>query len=275
MGNAIIDIAGLPAPGDPAELGAISERVREMRFELPQMTYETYVEKVVEAGAIVEEMISGEAFVSPSAQMRVSPLGELELLSTHDQLLGGPSGQTYLGASFPANMQYGARIMSEAAKVGRRFAREGIVGRFAVDFVVVKNFAGDWEPYAIEVNLRKGGTTHPFLTLQYLTDGRYDADTNEFRTAQGHLKHYVASDHIASPSYRAFTPDALFDILSHHRLQFDHTSQTGVVLHLMSAVGSRGFLGATCIGNSPEDAQAIYNRLVAVLDEEAASALAR
>jgi hypothetical protein len=273
MGNAVIDISGLPAPGDPGESEAVNQRLREMRFELPEMTYKEYVEKVADAGAIVEELISGEAFVSPSAQMRVSPLGELELLSTHDQLLGGPSGQTYLGASFPADMQYGARIMAEAAKVGRRFAREGIVGRFAVDFVVVKNSQSEWEPYAIEVNLRKGGTTHPFLTLQYLTDGRYDAETNEFRTAHGHPKHYVASDHVASPSYRVFTPDMLFDILSHHRLQFDHTSQTGVVLHLMSAVGSRGFLGATCIGNSPEEAQAIYDRLVQVLDDEAAKAL--
>jgi hypothetical protein len=273
MGNATIDISGLPAPGDPGESQALSQRLREMHFELPEMIYEEYVEKVADAGAIVEELISGEAFVSPSAQMRVSPLGELELLSTHDQILGGPSGQTYLGASFPADTQYGARIMAEAAKVGRRFAREGIVGRFAVDFVVVKNSQGEWEPYAIEVNLRKGGTTHPFLTLQYLTDGRYHAETNEFRTAHGHPKHYVASDHVASPSYRAFTPETLFDILSHHRLQFDHTSQSGVVLHLMSAVGSRGFLGATCIGNSPEEAQGIYDRLVQVLDEEAAQAL--
>jgi hypothetical protein len=123
------------------------------------------------------------------------------------------------------------------------------------------------------VNLRKGGTTHPFLTLQYLTDGRYDADAGVFRTAHGHAKHYVASDHVASPAYHVFTPELLFDILSHHRLQFDHTSQTGVVLHLMSAVGSRGFLGATAIGDSPEDAQAIYKRLVDVLDAEAEKAL--
>ncbi len=124
------------------------------------------------------------------------------------------------------------------------------------------------------MNLRKGGTTHPFLTLQYLTDGQFDADAGVFRTAQGHPKHYVASDHVASPAYRVFTPELLFDILSHHRLQFDHTSQTGVVLHLMSAVGSRGFLGATAIGNSPENAQAIYRRLIEVLDAEAERALA-
>ena len=40
---------------------------------------------------------------------------------------------------------------------------------------------GSWTSYAIEINLRKGGTTHPFLTLQFLTDGRYDAETGLFR----------------------------------------------------------------------------------------------
>ena len=44
--------------------------------------------------------------------------------------------------------------------------------------------AGAWTPYAIEINLRKGGTTHPFLTLQFLTDGRYDPATGLFLTAE-------------------------------------------------------------------------------------------
>ena len=49
-----------------------------------------------------------------------------------------------------------------------------MLGRFALDFVVVQTLSGHGMPYAIELNLRKGGTTHPFLTLQFLTDGRYD-----------------------------------------------------------------------------------------------------
>ncbi|MFN0072595.1 MAG: peptide ligase PGM1-related protein [Chloroflexota bacterium] len=273
MGNAVVDLSVLPPPGDSREAKELTERLHRMRFEMADLTYETYVEKVVDGGAIVEELIIGEAFESPSAQLRVSPLGELELLSTHDQLLGGPSGQTYLGATFPANQDYGPQIMREAAKVGRRFAREGIVGRFAVDFVVVKSSSGEWEPYAIEVNLRKGGTTHPFLTLQYLTDGRYDAELGEFATAQGHPKYYLASDHVSDPSYRVFTPELLFDVLSHHRLQFDHTSQTGVVLHMMSAVGSLGNLGVTAIADSPDDARRLYDRFVAVLDAESQRAL--
>jgi hypothetical protein len=224
---------------------------------------------VAVGGAIVEELITGDRIESPSAQLRVSPLGEVELLSTHDQMLGGPSGQSFLGARFPANPAYAPAIMREAASVGRRFAREGIVGRFAIDFVAVQTRGGDWDTYAIEVNLRKGGTTHPFLTLQYLTDGTYDADRGRFTTLRGREKCYVASDHLESPEYRVFTPFALFDLVSRYRLHYDHTSQTGVVLHMMSAVGTIGRLGVTAIADTPADADALYQRFVALLDEEA------
>jgi hypothetical protein len=272
LGNAVVDLEGLPAPGDRAERDAIGERLRAMRFE-GNFAYDAYVDKVVEGGAIVEELIQGSELRSPSAQLRVSPLGEVELLSTHDQMLGGPSGQTYLGASFPADPAYASAIMRAAAVIGRRFVREGIVGRFALDFVVVRTADGHWEPYAIEVNLRKGGTTHPFLTLQYLTDGQYHAGSGTFTTALGYPKCYVASDHLSSPLYRAFTPEQVFDIVSRHRLHFDQTSQTGVVLHMLSAVGDLGNLGVTAIANTAAEAEALYNRFVGVLDEEARRSL--
>ena len=273
LGNAVVDLQGLPEAGTAGERAALAERLLSMRFELASLTYELYIAKLGERGAIVEELIRGDEIESPSAQLRVTPLGEVELLSTHDQLLGGPSGQSYLGARFPANPAYGPLIIREAAKIGRRFAREGIVGRFAIDFVVVRSAGGVWAPYAIEVNLRKGGTTHPFLTLQYLTDGSYDAGTGVFTTSRADQKCYVASDHVESPLYRVFTPDDLFDIVSRHRLHFDHTSQSGVVLHMMSGVGDSARLGVTAIADTPEEADALYTRLVTVLDEEARSAL--
>ena len=101
----------------------------------------TYVAKLAERGGIVEERISGREFRSPSAQLRVTPLGEVEALSTHDQMLGGPSGQSYLGCRFPASAEYGPAIMREAMKVGRRLMQEGVLGRFALDFVAVRNDA--------------------------------------------------------------------------------------------------------------------------------------
>ena len=286
-GNAIIDLRGLAPvagiddagrqhvstrPGSPIpatkEQAALEERLRRMKFELEGVTYDSYMKKLQERRGVVEERIMGEEFRSPSVQLRVTPLGKVELLSTHDQLLGGPSGQSYLGCVFPADTAYAGLISKEAGKVGRRLAKEGVIGRFALDFVVVRAKNGKWEPYAIEINLRKGGTTHPFLTLQFLTDGTYNPETGIFTAPNGQQKFFVASDHVESARYRTLTPDDLFDIVVRHNLHFDQTRQTGVVFHMMSALGELGRTGLTAVGNSHEDAKATYNRAVAVLDKE-------
>jgi len=271
-GNAVIDLTGLPFTGgaDPGrEKGMLEERLRAMQFELKGATYDSYMKKLQERKGVVEERIVGNEIRSPSVQLRVTPLGVVELLSTHDQLLGGPSGQSYLGCTFPADPGYAALITQEAAKVGRRLAKEGVIGRFALDFVVVRS-NGKWEPYAIEINLRKGGTTHPFLTLQFLTDGTYDPETAIFTAPNGRQKFFVASDHVESPAYRTLTPDDLFDIVVRHDLHFGQTRQTGVVFHMMSALGELGRTGLTAVGNSHEDAKVMYERAVAVLDQETA-----
>ena len=265
-GNAVIDLRGLPSL---VVKSMLEERLRAMKFELPGTTYDNYMTKLQERRGVVEERIIGEEFRSPSVQLRVTPLGKVELLSTHDQLLGGPTGQSYLGCVFPADIAYASQITQEAAKVGSRLAKEGVIGRFALDFVVVRAKDGKWEPYAIEINLRKGGTTHPFLTLQFLTDGTYDTETGIFTAPNGQQKFFVASDHVESPRYRTLTPDDLFDIVVRHKLHFDQTRQTGVVFHMMSALGELGRTGLTAVGNSHEDAKATYNRAIAVLDEEA------
>jgi len=270
-GNAVIDLTGLPAPGDSKKVAMLDDRLRAMMFELPGTTYESYMQKLQERSGVVEERIMGDEFRSPSVQLRITPLGKVELLSTHDQLLGGPSGQSYLGCVFPADTAYAPLITREAEKVGKRLAKEGVIGRFALDFVVVRGQNGKWEPYAIEINLRKGGTTHPFLTLQFLTDGTYDPKTGIFTAPNGQQKFFVASDHVESPRYRTLIPDDLFDIVVRHNLHFGQTRQTGVVFHMMSALGELGRTGLTAVGNSHEDAKALYQRAVAVLDEETRS----
>jgi PGM1 C-terminal domain len=267
QGNALVDLRGLPAVGSPGERAAVEERVRAMTFESAAVAFEGYAAELAERGGIVEERIAGEEVRSPSVQMRVTPLGDLEVLSTHDQLLGGPGGQSYLGCRFPADPAYAAAITREAVKVGERLAREGVIGRFAVDFVTVRS--GDtWEPYAIELNLRKGGTTHPFLTLQFLTDGVYDPDAAAFTAPDGREKFFVASDHVENPAYRSLTPDDLFDVAVRRRLHFDQSRQAGVVFHMMSALGEHGRIGLTAVGDSHAQADALYERVVDVLGEE-------
>lgn len=266
-GNAIVDLANLVA----TDRDAVQQRVREMHIEAKGVTPEAFLEKLAKEGGVVEERIAGSEITSPSVQLRITPLGEVQLLSTHDQWLGGPELQKYLGCIFPARGEYASAIADEALKVGRRLAELGVLGRFAIDFVCARQAVG-WKPYAIEVNLRKGGTTHPFLTLQFLTDGKYDPEAHEFRIA-GRKKCYVATDALTSESYRVFTPDDLFDIAVRSDLHYDPTHQTGVIFHMMSAIGDHGRLGLTAIADSTDDARALYQRTVAALDAEAQAAL--
>src|SRR4029078_11832081 len=147
--------------GDAKEAAMLGDRLRAMKFESQEVTYDSYMKKLQERKGVVEERSMGEEYRSPSGQLRVTRLGKVELLSTHDQLLGGPTGQSYLGCVFPADTAYGFQITHVAAYGGSSWAKEGVIGRFALDFVVVRAKNGKWEPYAIEINLRKGGTTHP------------------------------------------------------------------------------------------------------------------
>ncbi len=272
-GNALVDLEGLPRPGAPDEQRQVADRVREMSFETPDMPFESYVAKLKERGSIVEERIVGIEVRSPSVQLRVTPVGDVELLSTHDQILGGPSGQSYLGCRFPADFAYARAISTDAEIIGRRLAKEGVIGRFAIDFVVVCDDRGAWTPYAIELNLRKGGTTHPFLTLQFLTDGEYDPVTALFVTPFRKEKYIVATDHLESPVLRGLSLEDLFDIVARHGLHFDQARQVGVVFHMISCLTENGRVGLTAVGNDPADADRIYQQAERILLDEAAAAL--
>ena len=154
---------------------------------------------------MVESFVEGDVKRSPSSQNRVNAVGEAMPISTHDQVLGGPSGQVFLGCTFPADDAYRIEIQNYGLDVARVLAGKGVLGRFATDFVSVFE-DGAWKHHAIEVNLRKGGTTHPFLTLRFLTDGTYDSETGLFHSQSGREKFYYASDSVHSDHYKGMGP---------------------------------------------------------------------
>jgi hypothetical protein len=242
-------------------------------LENPKTDIATYLAAFDAGGGIVEERITGVELTSPSVQMRAHTDGTVELLSTHDQLLGGPSGQRFLGCVFPADPGYAPSIAEQAMVVGRHLAQLGVIGRFAVDFVTVRDDDGNWTPYAIELNLRKGGTTHPFLTLQFLTDGTYDGARGIFETATGVPKYLVATDHLEDERLKALTVEDLFDIVARHGLHYDASQHSGVVLHMFSSLAEHGRLGLTAVGNTADEARRIYRTAETTLLDEADRAL--
>lgn len=272
-GNATVDLTGLPTPGSPAEAAALARRVSEMSLEDPAVDVDAFLAKLAQRRGIVEERILGEEVRSPSVQLRVTPHGILEILSTHDQVLGGPSGQSYLGARFPADPAYASLITTEAVRIGEVLARKGVLGRFAIDFVVVRN-GPVWESHAIEINLRKGGTTHPFLTLQFLTDGRYDPQSARFLTPSGAERHLVATDHLHDPLLHGLRVEDLFDLVARAGMHYDQSRQRGVVFHMISAITECGQVGMTAIAESAAQAQEVYAEAEQALRAEAQAALA-
>jgi hypothetical protein len=254
----------------PAEVTRESIRaaIPELEFSIPECV-DAYFEKYAEMGGIVEEFLEGKEKVSPSAQLRVSPRGEVLPISTHDQLLGGPSQQVFLGASFPARDEYRMRIHRAGCAVGEALARHGVVSRFGVDFLLWRDDPhGEWEFAALEINLRMGGTTHPNLALKFLTGGTLDPETGLFLSPTGVPKYYRATDNLKSEGYRGLLPEDLIEVLTENRLHYSHGSESGVLFHLIGALSEFGKLGVTAIANSHEQADEIYRRTLVILDRE-------
>jgi hypothetical protein len=217
-------------------------------------------------GGVVEAYIEGGEKSSPSVQCRITPLGEVEIISTHDQEL---DGHVFKGAHFPADERYRLEISRQAKLVAEELKDRGVLGRFSVDFISVKE-NDQWKHYAIEINLRKGGTTHPFLMLQFLTNGVYDAGTGIYQTANRQARYYYASDNVQNDRYKGLIPQDLINIAMFHGLHFDGATQKGVMFHMIGALSQYGKMGMVCIGGSPEEANLYYQKTIEVLDAETA-----
>jgi len=273
-GNALFHLDGLaevaPRKADHNErVTAIRAAWPQLRFQCDQETWATFEKKIGELGAIAEAFIEGELKYSPSVQGRVTPQGEVEILSTHDQVLGGPDGQIFLGCTFPAADAYRLALQEMGRKVGENLAEKGALERYSVDFIAVHqpdNEAVPWQLSAIEINLRKGGTTHPFMALKLLTNGAYDTRDGKFYTNNGQAKYYKASDNLQKEAYKGLLPNDLMDIIMGEQLHFNSSDGIGVVFHLMGCLSEYGKLGLTCIGNTLQEAEAIYAQVVTAID---------
>ncbi len=267
-GNAIFRYDGIEASSSSDLERQIRVRLPELAFEAKTETWEDFERKFEDMWGVAEEFIEGDAKYSPSVQCRVTVEGQVQVVSTHDQVLGGPSGQAFMGCTFPADPIYRLDIQGCGRQVADVLATKGVLGRFAVDFVSVTQPDGSMKNYAIEINLRKGGTTHPYLTLRLLTDGTFDVETGEFFSQTGTSKYYYATDTLQDDAYVGLSADDLIDIAVRHDFHFTPTTERGVVFHLMGAVSEFGKFGLVAIGDSPMQARWYADHTTSILERE-------
>jgi hypothetical protein len=241
------------------------ERRRRLRLALGDLAMPApdWQTQLTQQGALVEAWVDGgEATSSPSVQGTIHPpahgaAARVELLSTHEQVLGGPSGQTYQGCRFPCDAGYRREVMAYGQAVGEALAAEGALERYAVDFIA-RRFGDRWDLQAIEVNLRQGGTTHPYLALSAITAGRLDPDTGLYHAPTGAPLFYEATDNLVDPGLRGLLPIDLIDIVAEAGLHFDPARLRGSVFHLLGCLSEYGKLGMTCIAPSAREASVVY-----------------
>ena len=225
-------------------------------------------------GGVVEEMVVGDRLRSPSVQVDLLPGGDVRVLATHDQVLGGDNGQVYLGCRFPADSAYAADLARHGDAVGRELVARGCVGRIGVDFMAARTGEGPWSLTALEVNLRKGGTTHPFSALRSLVPGRYDTGSGTWRAdADGSTRAYRSTDNFVEPSLAERRPQSVIDAVREAGLQFDGAVGTGVVLHMLGCLAVDGRFGVTAIGRTPDHADELYAATLAAVVPRGADAV--
>ena len=267
-GNAPLELAPLALEGRSA-----AERRRLLRGALEElpMPPPQWRELLARQGALVEAWLSGgEDLSSPSVQGTIHPGGSVELLSTHEQILGGVSGQTYLGCRFPADDPYRMELMRHGQAIGEALAAEGALERYAVDFLA-RRFGERWDVQAIEVNLRQGGTTHPTMALRAITTGHLDPASGLFLSPTGRPLHYVASDNICDERLRGLLPIDLVDIVAEAGLHYDPARLRGSVFHLLGCLSEFGKLGMTSLGSSAAMARSVFDETRQALLEAGAA----
>ena len=247
----------------------IRRGLERLKLAVGDGTPQSYLERFARTGGVVEEFLTARQVTSPSVQLRVNAHGDLHVSSTHEQVLGGPTGQSYRGCRFPALEDYRLALHEAGLRIGRVLADKGVVSRFSVDFIATrKKLDGSWDLKALEINLRMGGTTHPMFALRFLTGGALDPDTGLFRAPSGQSKYYSATDNLTSESYLGLLPEDLIEILTINKLAFDHRTETGVLFHTFGAISEFGRVGVVSIGNTPAEAEELHLRTVAILGEE-------
>jgi hypothetical protein len=269
-GNAIFKYENI----DIADINAAAyikyELHNKLRLVAQHISYQQFIEKFERMGGIVEEFIEGERKRSPSVQCRINPVSVIEIISTHDQVLGGEGEQIFLGATFPAQKEYSQQIAVLSRQISAELMKEGVLGRFGIDFLTIKKEDG-WQHYAIEINLRKGGTTHPFLMLQFLTAGEYDSNEGVYRMPNGESRCYFATDNLCDEKYIGLTPIDLINIAICNNLMYDGVKQCGVMFHMIGALSQYGKLGLVCIAATIEEAKGYYMKTIEVLHKECSS----
>ena len=215
----------------------------EVSKDIPLAAFET---RLKEDGCVVEEFVEYQQIANPSVKMCIQNDGTVLNLATHDQVL---TNLAYSGSIFPAEPAYRSRLVRSGIQIANFLKDHGVRGVFSVDFLAGRNNQlEDWSLWALEINIRKGATTHPYFWTRVLTAADYDESSGELKVS-GRQVVYISSEYIHSISLKRFTPLQLIKLLQEAGIIFDPSTRTGVFVHMATSMREHAKIGATIIAS--------------------------
>jgi hypothetical protein len=147
-------------------------------------------------------------------------------------------------------------------------AGHGVVSRFGVDFLVDRGSrggrVGGERPRDQPAD---GGTTHPYLALQFLTGGP-STRHGPLPLPERHAEVLQGDRQPPRTQYRGLLPEDLVDILTVNKLHYSHGTESGVLFHLIGALSSSGSSGSPRSATARKQVDDLYAHTLEVLDRE-------
>ena len=180
-GNAIVDLRGLPRPGarDRAARGSASASTR-CGCRPPASSLSDYLERLARGG----DRRGADRRARAAQPERPARARAPARRGSSPRTTRSSSGAGLHRLPLPGRARLRARDhrrrRGASARCWPRRARSG-APRSTSSSPATRT--GGWRAYAIEVNLRNGGTTHPLAALELLSGGAYDPESATFRAA--------------------------------------------------------------------------------------------
>ena len=262
-GNGIAEVSRTVCDGSSAAFRSNME----ISKSIPLSEFES---RLSEVDCVVEERIVAECIANPSVQMQISESGKIKNLATHEQVL---SGHSYSGSIFPADEAFRGNLVSAGYEIAKYLRSKGVRGIFSVDFLATRQTAGaEWSLHALEINVRKGATTHPYFWTRILTGCQYDEDLGVLKGPSGEVV-YVSTEYVHSPKLHHLTATEIIDLVRSEDIEFSVSRRSGVLLHMVSSMQAHGKIGATAVAKDHRRAFRLLDRLRNSVSNLAATAV--
>eukprot|EP00658_Telonema_sp_P-2_P047849 TRINITY_DN36424_c0_g1_i2.p1 TRINITY_DN36424_c0_g1~~TRINITY_DN36424_c0_g1_i2.p1 ORF type:complete len:356 (+),score=91.48 TRINITY_DN36424_c0_g1_i2:319-1386(+) len=202
------------------------------------------------SGGVIEACPS-TVKASPSANIMISPDGDLELVSTQEQLFGSPfvcSATLCPMVSLPAGAARAA-----ALAIGKVCYSKGIIGHVGIDFVVfLDESTNNLRLWAVDLNLRMTSSLCGFRLFSFLTkNGQFDPKTGTYHSggAQNALgeaatptsgskkteRAFVHVDMLANPKMSEVQHTAFFNLCRLRGVSYDLKLMMGTAFKLVDS----------------------------------------